>query len=89
MAGTIKTGIKSYYSEKGVGAPEPALTDLGIGPGDLEGKYFKYSEGSFAWSSSYLGSPNPILDYTITITSTYVVTPPILYLTENGFSDTP
>lgn len=87
MAGTIKTGIKAYYSEKGVGAREPTLTDLGIGPGDLEGKYFKYSEGSFTWSSSYLGVPNPVLDYTITITSTHVTAPPIVYLTEEGFSE--
>lgn len=87
MAGTIKTAIKAYYAERGVGAAEPSYTELGFGPGDLEGKYFKYSTGSFTWTSSYEGAPEPVLDYTITITSPHVTTPSILYLTKEGFSE--
>ncbi len=89
MAGTIKTAIEAYYAERGVGTSEPSYTDLGFGPGDLDGKYFKYSQGSFEWTSSYEGTPEPVLEYTITITSSYVVQPPVLYLTEEGFSETP
>lgn len=89
MAGTIKTAIKAYYAAMGVGAPEPSYTELGFGPGDMEGKYFKYSTGSFTWTSSYEGAPEPVLDYTVTITSPHVTAPPVLYLTEEGFSETP
>ena len=89
MAGTIKTAIKAYYAERGVGAPEPAYADMGIADGDLEGKYFKYSQGSFTWSASYFGEPEPVLEYTITITSRQVAAPPVMYLTEEGFSETP
>ena len=89
MAGTIKTAIKAWYTGRGVGAPEPSYTDLGFRPGDLDGKYFKYSTGSFTWTSSYEGAPDPVLDYTITITSPDVTAPPVLYLTEDGFSETP
>jgi prepilin-type N-terminal cleavage/methylation domain-containing protein len=89
MAGTIKTAIKAYYAEKGAGAPEPSFTALGFRPGDLDGKYFKYSQGSFTWESSYFGEPEPVLEYTITITSPQVIVPPAVYLTEEGFSETP
>ena len=89
MAGTIKVAIKAYYAERGVGAPEPAYVELGIADGDLEGKYFKYSQGSFTWEGIYFGEPDPVLEYTITITSRQVTAPPVLYLTEEGFSEAP
>jgi prepilin-type N-terminal cleavage/methylation domain-containing protein len=89
MAGTIKTGIRAYYASKGPGAPEPTLVDLGFTQGDLEGKYFKYSQGSFSWTSTYFGTPEPVLDFTITITSPLVRAPSVMYLTEGGFSETP
>lgn len=89
MAGTIKTAIKAYYAAMGVGTSEPGYTDLGFASDDLEGKYFKYSTSSFAWTSSYEGTPEPVLDYTIMITSPYVTAPPVLYLTKEGFSETP
>ncbi len=89
MAGTIKVAIKAYYAERGVSAPEPAYAELGIADGDLEGKYFKYSQGSFTWASSYEGEPEPVLEYTITITSPHVTVPPVVYLTKEGFSEAP
>ena len=89
MAGTIKTGIRAYYASSGPGAGEPTLVDLGFIQGDLEGKYFKYSQGSFSWTSSYFGAPEPVLDYTITITSPLVTAPSVMYLTKEGFSETP
>lgn len=89
IAGTIKTGLRAYYVENGPDADEPDAIDLGFGPGDLDGKYFKYSEGAFMWTSSYSGDPEPVLKYTITITSPFVIAPPVMYLTEEGFSQTP
>lgn len=89
MAGAIKNAIKAYYAERGAGAPAPSFTALGFGPGDLDGRYFKYSQGSFTWTSSYEGEPEPVLEYTITITSQQVIVPPALFLTKDGFSEMP
>jgi len=71
MAGTIRTAVRAYYSERGQGFDysviEGPLTDvgpeLGFAATDLDGKYFKNSD----YSISNVAVNSGILTYTITV----------------------
>lgn len=97
MAGTIATGIRAYFAEKGYGAATPQIfgTDGSTPPGlgfavtDFDGTYFQ--DGCFSIvSASYITGTS--ITFEIAIDSTAAIGGPYepvqMYLTELGFSDT-
>ena len=87
MGGSIATGIRAYYAEKGANTTDPTtLQDLGFATGDLEGTYFKESATAFTWTSDYssVGVADPILTFTVTINAPSGISPGNRTLDQNG-----
>ena len=78
-AGTIRTGIRAYWAEKGPSYPTASYaadlnggvavfgTALGIDSTDLDGRYFL--NGCYVISSAAINAGGTGLDYTITVTA--------------------
>jgi len=67
-AGTIATALRAWCAEQGVDkAAAPALADIGLAAGDLQGKYF--DSGDYAISSLTYDADDGTFDYLITVTA--------------------